>query len=145
MKKSSTTQKGFSLIELLIVVAIIGIVAAIAVPYLDQARQATKSASAVTSLRTINSAQASYRATNGRYGTLVELGTAKLIADPSLSAGEKSGYTFNIPTSTALNYEAVADPVLDPANVYQHYFIDATAILRVEVGAAATVASTPID
>ena len=145
MKKSTSAQTGFSLIELLIVVAIIGIIAAIAVPYLEQARQATKSASAVTSMRTITSAQASYRATNGRYGTMAELETAKLIADPSLSAGEKSGYTFDIPTATALNYEAVADPVLDPANAYQHYYIDATAILRVEVGAAATVASTPLD
>ncbi len=145
MKKSTSAQQGFSLIELMIVVAIIGIIAAIAVPYLEQARQATKSASAVTSLRTINSAQASFRATNGRYGTLVELGTEKLIADPSLSAGEKSGYTFNIPTSTALNYEAVADPVLDPSNAYQHYYIDASAIIRVEVGAAATIASSPVD
>ena len=145
MKKSNTSQKGFSLIELLIVVTIISIIAAIAVPYLEQARQATKSASAITSLRTINSAQASYRATNGRYGTLAELGTAKLIADPSLSTGEKSGYTFDIPTSTALNYEAVAAPVLDPTNAYQHYYVDASAIIRVEVGAAATVASEPID
>jgi prepilin-type N-terminal cleavage/methylation domain-containing protein len=145
MKKSTSAQQGFSLIELMIVVAIIGIVAAIAVPYLEQARQAAKSASAVTSLRTINSAQASFRAANGRYGTLAELGTEKLIADPSLSAGEKSGYTFDIPTSTALNYEAVADPTLDPSNAYQHYFIDASAIIRVEVGAAATLASDPID
>ena len=145
MTKSTTTQKGFSLIELLIVVTIISIIAAIAVPYLEQARQATKSASAVTSLRTINSAQASYRATNGRYGTLAELGTEKLIADPSLSTGVKSGYTFAIPTSTVLNYEAVADPVLDPANAYQHYYIDASAIIRIEVGAAATVASDPIN
>ncbi len=145
MKKSTSTQKGFSLIELMIVVAIIGIIAAIAVPYLEQARQATKSASAITSLRTINSAQASFRATNGRYGTLAELGTEKLIADPSLGAGEKSGYRFDIPVSTALNYEAVADPTLDPTNAFQHYYIDASAIIRVEVGAAATVASNPVD
>jgi prepilin-type N-terminal cleavage/methylation domain-containing protein len=145
MKKSTPAQQGFSLIELMIVVAIIGIIASIAVPYLEQARQATKSASAVTSLRTINSAQASFHATNGRYGSLAELGTAKLIADPSLGAGEKSGYRFDIPVSTALNYEAVADPVLDPANAYQHYYIDASAIIRVEVGATATVVSNPIN
>jgi prepilin-type N-terminal cleavage/methylation domain-containing protein len=145
MKKSTPAQKGFSLIELMIVVAIIGIIASVAVPYLEQARQATKSASAVASLRTINSAQASFRATDGRYGTLAELKNAKLIADPSLSAGEKSGYKFDIPVSTALSYEAVADPVLDPTNVYQHYYIDASAIIRVEVGAAATAGSNPIN
>lgn len=145
MKKSTETQKGFSLIELLIVVAIVGIIAAIAVPYLEQARQATKSASAVASMRAINSAQASYRATNGRYGTMPEMAAAQLIADPSLSAGAKSGYTFNVTTATALNYEAVADPIIDPTNAFQHYYVDGSAIIRVEVGAPATAASVPLD
>ena len=144
MKKNLTAQAGFSLIELLIVVAIIGIIAAIAVPYLEQARQATKSASAVNSMRTINSAQASYRSANGRYGTLVELGNSNYIADPSLSAGEKSGYTFSVANATTLNYEAFADPVLDPNSVFQHYFVDASGVIRVQVGAAATLASNPL-
>lgn len=145
MKNAPTSQQGFSLIELLIVVTIIGIIAAIAVPYLEQARQASKSASAVNSMRTLNTAQSTHRALTARYGTLVELGTANFIADPNLRGGEKSGYTFNIPTATALDYEAVADPIIDPRNDYQHYFINATGIIRVEVGAAATIASTPIN
>ena len=145
MSKSTSTQKGFSLIELLIVVTILGIIAALAVTYLQQARNATQSASAVSSMRTINAAQSAYRASNGRFGTLSELGTARLIADPHLSAGEKSGYTFDVTTATNLNYEAVADPVDDPRNSYQHYFIDGTAIIRVRVGAAATAASNPIN
>ena len=145
MKNSASSQKGFSLIELLIVVTIIGIIAALAVTYLQQARNATQSASAVSSMRTINQAQSAFRASNGRFGTLPELGTSDLIADPHLSAGEKSGYTFDVTTATALNYEAVADPVNDPRNSFQHYFIDGTAIIRVNVGAAATVASNPID
>ena len=145
MRKSTNAQQGFSLIELLIVVAIISIIAAIAMPYLEQARQATRSASAVASMRTINSAESSYRATNGRYGTLPELGTARLIIDPSLSAGLKSGYTFDVTTATVLDYEAVAAPALDPTNAFQHYFVDGSGIIRVNVGAAATVASSPIN
>lgn len=144
MKKHPTSQKGFSLIELLIVVAIIGIIASIAVPYLESARQATKSASAVNSMRTINSSQASFRAATGRYGTLVELGDSNYITDPSLSAGEKSGYTFSVSNPTMLNYEAVGDPVLDPMGLFQHYFIDASGVIRVEVGATATLASNPL-
>jgi prepilin-type N-terminal cleavage/methylation domain-containing protein len=145
MKKFPASQRGFSLIELLIVVAIIGIIAAIAVPYLEQAKQASKSASAVSSIRTINSSEAAYHASTGEYGTLTQLGTANFIADSSLAGGRKSDYTFSATPLTTLNYEAVADPVLDPANAYQHYFIDASGVLRVEVGAAATATSNSMQ
>lgn len=145
MKRTPTSQQGFSLIELLIVVTIIGIIAALAVTYLRQAKLATQSASAVNSLRTINSAQASYRSATGTFGTLLQLGTANYIADSNLSGGNKSGYLFNVTSANALDYEAVANPVLDPGNSYQHYFINATGIIRVEVGAAATAASDPVN
>jgi prepilin-type N-terminal cleavage/methylation domain-containing protein len=144
MKNTPTSQRGFSLIELLIVVAIIGIIASIAIPYLEQARQATKSASAVNSMRTINSAQASYRSANGHYGSLAELGSANYIADPSLRGGEKSGYSFSVANADTLNYEAFANPVLDPLNIFQHYYIDASGVIRVEVGAAATATSNAL-
>ncbi|HEX8706649.1 MAG TPA: prepilin-type N-terminal cleavage/methylation domain-containing protein [Pyrinomonadaceae bacterium] len=145
MRTRLNAQRGFSLIELLIVVAIIGIIASIAVPYLEQAKQASQSASAVNSLRTINSSQASYRSAMGRYGTLVELGDAGYISDPSLRSGTKSAYSFAISTASDLNYEAVADPLDDPINAYQHYFVDASGLMRVEIGATATVASTPVQ
>ncbi len=145
MKHTPTSQRGFSLIELLIVVAIIGIIAAVAIPYLQQARQATKSASAISSIRAIHSAQSSFRSSEGRYGSLLELGNAKYIGDPSLSSGRKSDYTFIITNETALSYEASADPLVDPQNAYQHYFIDSSGIMRIEVGAAATVASNPLQ
>jgi|ERR1043165_792277 type IV pilus assembly protein PilA len=145
MKPNPNAQHGFSLIELLIVVAIIGIIAAIAIPYLNQARQASQSASAIASLRTINSAQNSYRQSTGQFGTLAELGNANYIADPSLSAGRKSDYSFSVANPTNLDYEANADPVYDPNNVYQHYYINATGVIRIEVGAAATSSSNALQ
>ena len=115
MKNRKRNQQGFSLIELLIVVAIILIIAAIAIPNLLQARVAANEASAVASLRTITVAQVSYAdnyPTVGFAPALANLGGTNCSApdqngacfiDSQLASGTKNGYNF---TSIGIGIES---------------------------------------
>ena len=101
---------GFSLIELLIVVTIIGIIASIAIPNLLASRRAANEASAQQGMRTISSAQHTYFFTfgNGSYADLATLG-ARVMTDSVLSSGNKSGYHFEATPETN-QYWAFAFP-----------------------------------
>lgn len=91
------TQAGFSLIELLIAVAIIGIIVSIAVPNMLASRRAANEGSAQQSMRTIASCEITYLHTDGEgnYTDLAGLGQ-KTLTDTVLSSGTKSGYSFVI-------------------------------------------------
>jgi prepilin-type N-terminal cleavage/methylation domain-containing protein len=158
-------QKGFSLIELLIVVAIILIIAAIAIPNLLRSRMAANEASAVGSLRTINTSEVTYSSTYPDQGfspDLVSLGgTAAACAaaagasaaqacliDQVLAAGTKSGYTFVAPGTGAIPrvaYTANAAPVTPGQSGQRFFFTDQSGVIRYNPAAAATATDNPLQ
>jgi prepilin-type N-terminal cleavage/methylation domain-containing protein len=152
-------QKGFSLIELLIVVAIILIIAAIAIPNLLKSRMAANEASAVGSIRTINTAEITYMAScpNAGYSaSIVELNTGALCAggtgiiDNVLSTGIKSGYTFNytVTATSGINttYTVTGVPLNVGVTGQRGFFSDQSGVIRYSLsGVAPTVASSALQ
>ena len=159
-------QSGFSLIELLIVVAVILVIAAIAIPNLLRSRMAANEASAVASLRSINTSEVVYQSTYGSSfaSTLLDLSdggtaancapsnqpasTSACLIDSALASGAKSGYTF-IYTPVAsgavvTGYTVTADPTTVGGSGQRHFFTDQTNVVRVNNSAPAGSTDSPI-
>jgi prepilin-type N-terminal cleavage/methylation domain-containing protein len=155
-------QKGFSLIELLIVVAIILIIAAIAIPNLLRSRMAANEASAVGSLRTINTAEVTYSTTYPNIGfataltnlggaapcTTATSGTACLIDDVLSTVGVKSGYKFTAPGVAGagglnVTYTATAVPSVVGQSGQRAFFTDQSGVIRYDASGAGATASSP--
>lgn len=144
-------EQGFSLIELLIVVVIIGVIAALAIPGLQRARRYAQSGSAIQSLRTITTAENLYERRFRVYATLADLAPEGTI-DSNLSVGNKSGYTFTITLVLDANdlangklttFKANASPQSDLATG-AYFYVDETAVIRYNEGAPADGTSPPI-
>src|SRR5882672_8466638 len=152
-------QKGFSLIELLIVVAIILIIAAIAIPNLLRSRMAANEASAVGSIRSINTAAVTYSSTYPAAGypqTLKQLqpaasasSTSSDLIDQVLASGTKSGYKFSmspIGTGTPLTgYSVGGDPVSPNTSGTRGFFSDQSGVIRYFSAAGAASSDSPLQ
>ena len=162
MKKNT---RGFSLIELLIVVAIILIIAAIAIPNLLRSRIAANQASAVGSIRTINTAEITYASTynSGYAAQLSYLGPPAAGVNPTVDAGGlldsvlagtantsvKSGYSFDYVPAAAVQgridtYTVTASPSTPGTTGSNFYFTDMSGVIRQNTTGTASVADSPI-
>src|SRR5271157_4905210 len=151
-KAKKHSKKGFSLIELLIVVAIILIIAAIAIPNLLRSRIAANEASAVGSLRTINTAEITYNTTYGPlvgFAALSAMGptsgagvsatsTAAGLLDANLASGTKSGYDFAATASGTNNntYQSTAAPQSVGTTGQRYFCSDASGVIQFNATAA---------
>jgi type IV pilus assembly protein PilA len=158
-RRQSPTQ-GFSLVELLVVVAVILIIAAIAIPNFIQSKERANESSAAQNLRTITTAEVLYNATYsigfasltslGGTGTTVGPTNAELI-DSVLAGGQKSGYIFSYTTlatdglGNVTSYSVNADPVVPGYTGARHFYTDQSAVIRENDTVAAGPADNPIQ
>ncbi len=140
-----SNKHGFTLIELIIVVAIIALIAAIAIPNLVRSRLQANEASAIQNLRAIISAEGAYHAQNSEYTT----DFADLVnANPPFINGDwvpaKNGYLFKL-GGTSDNYTVNADPETFYITGTRGFYCDSTGVIRAETGQSADENSPPLS
>ncbi len=141
-------RKGFTLVEIMIVVAIIALLAAIAIPNLLRARHNANEAAAIASCRTISTAMESYRAaqTPAAYtgATLAVLAAATPpYIDATLGAASaapgKQGYTFALAVTSANQYTCTATPVTANVTGTRVFFVDESGVIKLNSAAGAPI------
>jgi prepilin-type N-terminal cleavage/methylation domain-containing protein len=127
---------GFTLVEMMVVVAILSVIAAIAIPNLMQSRVRANEATAIENLRVVTAAQFAYNAAKNTFGLFDALTTeadanAPAFLDNTWREGAaKGGYIFTMPVANAASFECFADPV-DPGVSGTRYFrVDVSGIVR---------------
>jgi len=136
---SRSPERGFTLLELIIICGVLGILAALSIPYLVDARYAGNESDAILFLRTVHTAEEQHHNKDQRYGTLAELVSKKLLLRPDTGV-----YTINIAIAPdGITWTATATPVVR-ADRLRHFYIDLSGVVRYKLGAPADGSSDPV-
>jgi type IV pilus assembly protein PilA len=135
-------QKGFSWIELLVVLVIMGVIASIAIPRLHEAEMSGNESSAVSSLRSIVTAQVAYNITSGmgRYASDLSILSSAALIDSVLGSGAKEGYNYTC-TQSGSFFSVTAAPEIPGQTGRRSYFADQSGVIRFSNEGPATVDS----
>ena len=157
-RRARHRHAGFSLVEVLIVVAIILIIAAIAIPQYLKSRMMANESSAVSSIRALCTANVLYERNyqNGYAPTLPALGpppgvgppsaASADVLDPLVAGGIKSGYQFTYAqTGGGSGFVAHANPISPAQTGNRFFYVDQSMVIRFETVGPATVASPPVQ
>lgn len=139
-------KDGFTLIELMIVITIIAIIAAIALPSLLRARIQSNEAAAVGNLRAVATGQISYHGAKGNYGDFNDLlsKTPPWVDGTWADGAVKSGYVYTMPLIEANAFAVNADPQEVNMTGVKHFFVNASGVIRWNIGGPADENSEPI-
>ena len=161
MRTSARHRAGFSLIEVIVVIAVIMIIAAIAIPRLLKAKMVANESAAVASLRAISTVQIAYDATyaQGFAPTLASLGPPPAppptplkadLVDAVLASGIRNGYSFvyvaidNGGTGKPDAFTVNANPVSPGQTGEKYFYVDQTNVIRYKFGGPADANSSPV-
>ena len=136
-------QSGFTLLELMIVVAVIALIAAMAIPNLRSSLIGSREAAAIGSMRTISTAVEQYRIRLGEYPEdLAELAVENPnLIDSELASGERNGYMYELESFPG-GFSCNADPQTAPESRF--FYVDETGVIRQSEGESAGPESSPI-
>ena len=136
-------ENGFTLLELMIVIAVLGIIDGIAIPNLLIRRNGGREAAAIGSMRTLSTAAEQYRLRQGSYPTTLQdlAAVDPALVDSELANGLRNGYNFEL-SGQQSTFECNADPV--SANGTRFFYVDETGVIRQSASGAAGPTDNPV-
>ena len=136
---------GFTLVELMIVVAVLAIVVAMAIPGFSNAKQSANEASAIASLKAFQQTQIQYRLRYGNYAGVADLVAVGMI-DSNFADLEKAGYSFLDSLAPTTGHWAIeSHPLVSGVTGNRFFFVDSSGVIRYQSGAPADSTSKAVD